>query len=311
MGGNIPRPIKSKVIRKWLDGLNREQIAREEEISTGTVSNIIKECRQNDSEFDLMRQVAVKLKNEEDSIESFAPLVRLREILRRELSLSLSLLDKKTIGEEEDQDAKTQQVRDEEPELEEKLESLLHGLVVFCFKQNLSIKDFVNVIHEICSTANKLGIPLDNLPSYVKELESNSHKLAEEIEEKRLEMQEALEDYDVTVELLEEYDANRPLFETNKKLREELAKVTKQRDDYNLQLAKEKSDRELEDYNTWAMSEAELEEANEMLGFRVYPGRLKLGVEELKKIALAIYHQPTKYIDVIRQYIKDRPELAN
>ena len=101
------------------------------------------------------------------------------------------------------------------------------------------------------------------------------------------------------------------MFETNKKLREELAKVTKQRDDYNLQLAREKSDRELEDYNTWAMSEAELEEANEMLGFRVYHGRLKLGVEELKKIALAIYHQPTKYIDVIRQYIKDRPELAN
>ena len=84
-------------------------------------------------------------------------------------------------------------------------------------------------------------------------------------------MQEALEDYDVTLESLEEYMENRPLFETNEKLREQLDKVTKQRDNYKTQIAIEKSDRELGDYNTWAMSEIELEEANDMLGLGGYP----------------------------------------
>ena len=60
----------------------------------------------------------------------------------------------------------------------------------------------------------------------------------EEIEEKKLEKQQALEDYDVTLESLEEYMENRPLFETNKKLRERLDKVTQERDDYKLQASK-------------------------------------------------------------------------
>src|SRR5919205_2409629 len=83
MGGNIPRPIKIEVIKEWLQGKSRDQIAKEEGIGSGTVSNILNECRQNDTQFDLMRQVALKPKLQGDGIESFAPLVRLREILRQ------------------------------------------------------------------------------------------------------------------------------------------------------------------------------------------------------------------------------------
>ncbi|MBV9175557.1 MAG: hypothetical protein JO297_00815 [Nitrososphaeraceae archaeon] len=124
MGGNIPKPIKVNVLRKWLQGKSRDQIAKEEGIGAGTVSSIINECRQNDTEFDLLRQVAVIVRSEGYSIESFAPLVRIREILRREL-----LLPDKTItgikiagGQErddEDGDLKTiLQVRREGPEFE-------------------------------------------------------------------------------------------------------------------------------------------------------------------------------------------------
>ena len=61
------------------------------------------------------------------------------------------------------------------------------------------------------------------------------------------------------------------------------------------------------------MSEAELEEANEMLCCYGYLGKRKTDVDELKEIALDVYHQPTKYIDAIRQYqyMKSRRELAN
>ena len=66
---------------------------------------------------------------------------------------------------------------------------------------------------------------------------------------KRLEKQEALEDYDVTLELLEEYKANRPSFEENKKLREDLADARIERDFYKRQLESERANDLAEDYN--------------------------------------------------------------
>jgi hypothetical protein len=36
LGGKIPRNIKVKVIRQWLDGLTRERIAKKEDIGAGT-----------------------------------------------------------------------------------------------------------------------------------------------------------------------------------------------------------------------------------------------------------------------------------
>lgn len=38
MGGKIPRNIRVKVVRQWLDGLTRERIARTDGIVAGTVT---------------------------------------------------------------------------------------------------------------------------------------------------------------------------------------------------------------------------------------------------------------------------------
>ena len=130
-----------------------------------------------------------------------------------------------------------------------KLESLLVALQVFCFKQNLSIKDFVDAVHQLCCTANNLGVPLERLPGHVKQLESDADRLTEEVEEKKLEKQEALEDYDVTLESLEEYIENRPLFETNERLREQLDKVRQQRDNYATELMSERIGKVFDEYN--------------------------------------------------------------
>lgn len=61
----------------------------------------------------------------------------------------------------------------------------------------------------------RFGVSFENLPTYVKQLEKDADRLTEEIEEKRLEKQEALEEYNVTLESLEEYKENRPSFEQN------------------------------------------------------------------------------------------------
>jgi hypothetical protein len=60
---------------------------------------------------------------------------------------------------------------------DEKIESLIVNLEVFCFKQNLSIKEFVNLVHDISWKAEILGVPLGKLPGHIKLLENDRHVL--------------------------------------------------------------------------------------------------------------------------------------
>jgi len=69
LGTKTPRIIKIEVIRNWLEGKSRDQIAKVLQVATGTISGIIKECRHNDPEFDLLREVAIKLRNQGTEIE--------------------------------------------------------------------------------------------------------------------------------------------------------------------------------------------------------------------------------------------------
>jgi hypothetical protein len=311
MGGPIPRPIKVEVIRKWLEGKSRDQISKEVGIGAGTISGIINEVRQRDPEFDLLREVAVKLKNKGYSIESFAPLVRCREILRR---LLLDTLTATAVGEGGGAAEGETKEGEAEQKVEEKIETLMVALEVFCYKQNIPIKEFVNDVHYLSSVAERLGIPLEDLRGYVKELESNVDRLSVEVEEINLKKQDALEDYDLTLEVLDEYTADRPLFETNQKLREQLDKVTKERDTYRRELEDERIgkmlEKELDSINN-GISEEELEEANMKIS---YPARgvggsstymmQGLTPDNLKEMLMKVYFNPSKYIDIIKQLMK-------
>src|SRR5690349_6461602 len=204
MGSKIPKPIKLDVIRKWLEGKSRNKIAKEVGIGAGTVSGIIEEFRQNDPEFDLLREVAVKLKNQGINIESFASLVRLRERMLNQIE-------------------GTDHHHDEAAD--EKIESLIVNLEVFCFKHNPSIKEFVTLVHNISWRAEILGVPLENLPGHVKQLENDLHVITKQIEQKELEKQNAFNEYGVTINLLDEFNRYRPLFETCREQKLELDKV--------------------------------------------------------------------------------------
>ena len=235
MGGHIPKTIKINVLKRWLDGYSIEQIASEERIATGSISNIIQECRHNDPEFDLMRQLAVKLKNEGDTIESLASTVRLKERIRKILPLELpsssSSSNKTTMT--TTKNGKEQEIESTIALEHEKIESFIESLEVYCFKHNLSVKEFVDLVYRLSFIAyKKFGIPLEKLPDYVLQLEGEADTLTEQIAEKRLEMKKnVLAYYDDTATL--EYNANRSsLFEGNKRLTEELKKVSRERDMY-------------------------------------------------------------------------------
>ena len=41
---------------------------------------------------------------------------------------------------------------------------------VFCFKQNLSVKQFIDILYELYWGVDKLDIPLENFPGYIEQL---------------------------------------------------------------------------------------------------------------------------------------------
>jgi hypothetical protein len=132
----IPEDIRRNVINKWLHGLSRDEVAKNNGIGAGTVSAIIKEAMQNDSEFDLQRQVGVMLRKENNlEIRSFAVLIRIRNKLITEMGLN-----------NDDEKIKSEvQVQ----EIEHKIETLIVNLAIVCFKRGLSIDKFVDVIEDI------------------------------------------------------------------------------------------------------------------------------------------------------------------
>jgi hypothetical protein len=280
MGSKIPKPIKLEVIRKWLEGKSRNKIAKEVGIGAGTVSSIIQEFRQNDPEFDLLREVAVKLKNQGINIESFASLIRLREILNQI----------EGIDHHHDQAA------------DEKIESLIVNLEVFCFKQNLSIKEFVNIVHNISWTAEILGVPLEKLPGNVKQLENDLHVLTKQIEQKKLEKQNSFEDYGVTINLLEEFNKNKPLFETCREQKLELDKVKQEIGSCKKELENLKNAelwKSKEEQQRWSIPETELDKAKRVLGFNRSNLVQRLNPGNLKDMVMELYQHPSKYLKAI------------
>jgi hypothetical protein len=85
LGGRIPKHIKAEVIRQWLDGLTRENIAKEDDIGTGTVTTIIQEARKQEeyNDIDLLRQVSLKLKEEELQLPELGFAIRLKRIMKK------------------------------------------------------------------------------------------------------------------------------------------------------------------------------------------------------------------------------------
>ena len=81
MSKKIPNKIKIKVIREWLNALSRDQIATNNQISEGSVSNIIRAVNNQIPDIDLLRGVAVELRREGLDLITVAHSIRLRKML--------------------------------------------------------------------------------------------------------------------------------------------------------------------------------------------------------------------------------------
>src|ERR1044072_4149423 len=227
MGSKIPREIRLEVIRKWLEGKTRDLITYELEIGAGTVSEIVKEYRRGDLDADLLREVALNLKNSGLDIQSFASLVRLREVLEQK-GWFLGVRPGQQQEEENDDD------NDIDRLLEKEMESFIVSIEVFCFKQNLPLRQFFDLVYNLYLAAEEFDFPLESFPSHIEELKARIENLLEQIRYFESEKQIALERSQITERLLEEFNMSRQMFDENQKLEQKLEDVTKERDKYKM-----------------------------------------------------------------------------
>jgi transcriptional regulator with XRE-family HTH domain len=188
MSRRIPQSIQEKVIGKWLEGKSRDQIARELKISSGSVSSIIQGRRRKNGEFDLLRVVAVILRQLGIDVQSFAPLIRVRQLLELEYSDSGKLTEVE----------------------EETIDSLLEALIVFCFRGKKTVAEFGALVHSLFHIADEFGIALSNLPTYVNNLAAKATVIRKEIDLLCTKKERLLKDYEVTNDVINDILSNGP-----------------------------------------------------------------------------------------------------
>jgi len=231
MGGKIPQPLRLEVIRKWLQGYSRDEIAKDTRIGAGTVSGIIQQCRQDDAEFDLLRGVAVELRDRGMRVEVFAPLLRLKSLLEeKEVLLEISQNDNLFTE-------------------YKKFEAIIISLEVLCFKHEIQLDQFFERVRDQSSLADNLGISVEGLPSYLVHLKHDIKNQKVEIHRLQLETEDEVRRQGATMNLLREYQANMPVFRSKM---DELDKVTKERDSYEREL---KHVRQLYQQKVWVQKE--------------------------------------------------------
>jgi hypothetical protein len=273
LGVKTPPTIRKEVIIGWLNGLTRDEIANNNHIGAGTVSAIIKECREVDPDFDLIREVAVNLRRNSLNVGDFASTIRLRTKM-----IEWGLID------------------------DTQIEDFIEKVNIYCFRAEISPGNFVDMVHKVISIANLLRTPVDKLPPKIlkeqKKLGSyqNRVKLIGKLTE------ELLSQYQATRDDLADYKNSKPiLIDENRRLKTE-NEILKQE---SSALRKKNSEQYMELYE-YRYDEMISEHELKKLDLKWLPHEGRMSVMELYEIAHEIYHNPCRYIDIIRQIRENR-----
>ncbi len=138
MGKRIPNEIKSKVLNQWLFGLPTNTIAICNGIGYGSVYRIMELFESKIPDLDVLRAVAVRIKQEGLSLNDVARGIRIKNFLEQMGSSEIEM------------------------------ERLLTDIDIHSFKTNQTFSNFVKEIHEIHRFARGLGISIHQVYDYVE-----------------------------------------------------------------------------------------------------------------------------------------------
>jgi hypothetical protein len=167
----------------------------------------------------------------------------------------------------------------------EKLEDFARDLEIHRFRRDLTPDTFMDLVADISSLSDSLGVAVEDLPESIKSSKELLDDTNLTIKNRSLMLKRVNESYDVTITELEGYRRNRPPIETLKAKDLELEKARKQIFDLKAELFKKQYE--------WSASSYELDVVNL---------ELKPPIEsaELYNLVKELYLHPSKHVDVIR-----------
>lgn len=153
MDRRIPSSIKIEVIKQWLNGVSRDDIAGNNDISFGSVSNIIQDARNKEfPDIDLLRGLASALEEKGWDLYQFTPSMRLYSRFR-ELGMS-----------------------------EEKIENFLEHLSVFLYKNDVAdVKEFLLQLESVSDMAKNLDLSIYDIKGDIIDKQAELGKLNKEL----------------------------------------------------------------------------------------------------------------------------------
>jgi len=138
LGKRIPSEIKTKVLDSWLFGIPINMIATCNGIGYGSVFRIIESSKSKIPDLDLLRAVAVMIKQEGLSLNDVASGIRIKNFLEQMGSSEIEM------------------------------ERLLTDIDIHSFKTNQTFSNFIKEIHEIHRFASGHGISIHQVDVYVE-----------------------------------------------------------------------------------------------------------------------------------------------
>jgi len=266
MGIKTPHAVKARVIKEWIQGISRDQIASNNEIGAGTVTSIIQQTKNNHPyyDIDLIRELALKLKKENLDLNYFVAAVRLKKVLDRfEMT-------------------------------EENVEIFLEEINIHCFKKNINKKEFISKIDEVWKIVKRLDVSIFNIPIYIEKLTKYLAELEKATIIKERQIKQKTQEYNTTIEDLKKYRLNKPLVDKINILESKL--LDKDIENYKLnEELLECQAKFLNWPNSKSILESEFIDANKRL-----PENNPMDMEELSKITDEIYYHPGRNVDIIK-----------
>ena len=146
----IDKEIREKVIKEWLSGYTRDEIASENKIGTGTVSNIINEWKKglDNSEYESIRELAVFAKKQAMTLSDVAVNIRLNGYIQK-------------LGANSEQ-----------------IESFIANITNSQEPQKL-----IDTTNQVALISTSESIPLNMMAGYIKQQMEKQQRLDEEIQE--------------------------------------------------------------------------------------------------------------------------------
>jgi chromosome segregation ATPase len=199
--------------------------------------------------------------------------------------------------------------------MQSRMEALIVVLEVLCYKKDQSFEDFVSLITNMHSASDELGIPLDKLPAYITELKDGIDAQRKEIDQTEAKKQQALKDCDTTLELLQEYNANKPFVLRLQNYKQELAEKEQQLAEKEEKMRKLEEELEnVKSWNagkekcTWSISGDEFNNVRtelvpdfELSPLKNFDSRLDSRVVNVKEMVMDLVRHPSRYPGIFRQ----------